>query len=162
MANIDYPRGLLNPSPLTEQVACRTFTAAAEIFRGDPCTLGADGTVTRVADGTATAFDVVALHYAAASAKVVCCINPGSVSFEAQLDDGTVVTDVLGKTFDIIQAAGDTVRKTSGCEIDGDTGHATTGCVRIVDMVNRPNNDQDAANKVVRVTKVQTALPDIM
>lgn len=162
MANIDYPRGLLNPSPAGENVICRTFVAAAEIFRGDICTLGADGTVTRVANGAATAFDVVALHYAASAAPVVCCVNPGGVTFEAQCDDNTVTTNVKGKTFDLIQAAGDTVRKTSGCEIDSNTGHATTGCVRVVDMVDRPDNDVTLANNVMRVQKVQTGLPDPM
>lgn len=162
MANKDFPRGLLNPTPLTEQVATRTYTASGAVYRGDPCNLGADNTVVAAGAGPVTAFDVVAMHAAANGAPVVCCINPGSVSFEAQFDDNTVTTNVCGKTFDLVQAAADTLRGVSTCEVDGDTGDVANGCVRVVDMVDRPDNDITLANNVVRVTKVQTSLDDLM
>ena len=162
MANIDYPRGLVNPSPFTEQVATRTFTANGTIFKGDPVLLAEDGTVARCADGAVTQFDYVALHYAATTEKVLCCVNPGGVSFEMQCDDNSVTTNCLNRTFDLTQAAGDTTRKTSSCEIDSSFNTEDAGCVRVIDLVDRPDNDIALANNVLRVVKVQTALYDPM
>lgn len=170
MANIDYPRGLLSPSPYTAQVATRTFLASGTVYRGDPCRYGTTnsastpdtaGHVIACATGAVTNFDVVALHYAATGDPVVCCVNPHEVSFEAQTDDATIVTAAMGCTCDLIQAAGDSVRKTSGAEIDSSTIEASlpnSGCVRIVDVVDRADNDPALTNRALRVVKLQIAI----
>ena len=158
MANIDYPNGASKPTALIGQkVRAVAKVAAAEIFVGDPVLIGDDGTATRCSNGAVTTFDTWALTHALTGETVYVAADPYDCSVELQCDDNTVIVDVTEKTFDLVQAAGDATRLTSGCELDSSTGHATTGCVRVIDMVDRSDNDITLANNRVRVVKTIAA-----
>ena len=101
MANLDIPSGFTSPKPIKGQGAFRviTRTAAAEIFKGDPCTEGIDGTVTREANAavaTPADVDFIAIDHVAASASGRF-LDPRECSWEIQVDDNGIITDLRGE-----------------------------------------------------------------
>lgn len=155
MANRDNPDGFTRPKPLHGFTRVETLkSAGTEIFKGDLLEFDASGRVQPVTgtpstDKTGT---YVAIAAAAASANVaVACMLAKDYSWELQMDDNTITDDtVIGNNYDITRGTGDATTKISAIEIDGSS--TTTGQVRIVGVVGRPDNDVLLTNARFRVT----------
>ncbi len=153
MANTDAPRGYYNPQTDTGSAArVRDYKSdgVAIIYPGDLVDIasGRIASITSAADNPIG----VAAGYAAAVADTVVPVYDDLVntSFEVQIDDNTITDDtVIGDFFDTTVTTGDTTRLTSTMELDGDASAQDT--LVIVEMVNRPDNDDSLANNKVRV-----------
>jgi len=157
MANTDNARGFIHPQTNDGgPVVLKEYTAASQIFVGDPCLISTTGTVARVGNGDdATAFDAICTSFASTAAiaagnsTVHLITDLSRYTFEIQAD-AALAADVRGQEYGLTQAAGDTTTGYSGCELDVAVAGAG-GNVRVVDMINRPDNDNTLTNSKVRV-----------
>lgn len=102
------------------------------------------------------ALDFLKYHATGSAGLVLVVVGP-DVLYEMQEDDvdGTTlaVTDI-GANCDILATAGDTTSGTSRQEIDRSTVVATAAQLRLVDVVDRPDNELAANSRwVVRINE---------
>ncbi len=170
MANTDKPKGLipvryLNGSPYNGQVKIYYIPATdgTAVFRGDVVkrAAGADttGKYPTVAQAAATDIylvgvvvgfglqpeiaanpDNLAMSYRAAdTAMYVAVVDDPNVIFEAQ-EDGTMAYTAVGQNADLVVGSGSTTTGLSGMEIDSSDAKNTTAQLRVMRLVDRPDN----------------------
>ena len=154
MANVDNPRGFVNPRPKaghSGRIETLKSDGVGTIAKGDPVTFVASGRYARAI--TSETISHVAQEYVAATADLPFKALPvEDYTFEIQVDDNSITTDAsVGAAFDLIaDAAGDATLGTSNLELDGDA--STNDDMTVVGLVDRPDNDNSLTNNAVRVT----------
>jgi len=153
MANSNNPTGFTKPRTTTggpPSIGKYTATAAI-IYPGDAVTFDGSGAVKSIIDATKnTAVPMgVAATYAAASATVYVYDDLANTTFECQVDDTNVTSADIGNLFDLITDTGDTTRLTSKQQLDG--SDSVQDNVRVIELVNRVDNDNTLAYNKVRV-----------
>ncbi len=160
------PSKYLNGSPWNGQVTRYYVTAgdATAIYIGDLVKIdgGSDGngirSVTQAAASQAVCGAVVAcavnpanlnidgLYRAASTARYVFVADDPNVLFEVQAN-GTVPTADVGSNANIVVGSGSTVTGQSGMQLDySTTGTTATLPLKIIELVQRPDNDISSTN----------------
>lgn len=161
MANTDSPKGAVAVRHLNggTQIPINPYDVDASngtaIFLNDFMIAEADGYVAPytgtgggdllgVCAGVAGGFDDLSTkHLAASTAGTVYVVDDPDMIFECQEDDaGTALTVAArGANCDVLATAGSSTTGISAHEIDRSTVVATTAQLRLLRLVNRPNND---------------------
>lgn len=173
MANIDAPSGLvpvryLSGAPWLGAVNPYKIASGygTTLLPGDPVKAVADGSIERAGEGDTIlgAFWGVSFSQDAsrgfmpdqqpywpasqsASDAVALVVDDPNVIFELQADGTLAATDVFANA-DLSAAAGSTVTRKSGYELKVSTLTASSAQVRILRLVDRPNNEWGANAKV--------------
>ena len=172
MANTDRPTGCrvvgtINGGPYTGPQRV-VYSPSEDLFMGDiveVTTTGVairDGAYPTVGRADASDSDYVwgvvdswapdpanlgRTYHAASSTIPAYVIVAPDVVMEIQSDDGTPTFASVGLNFNIVVAAGNTTTGVSGMELDGSSGATTnTLPLKLIGMVDRPDNDPTAAN----------------
>lgn len=154
MANTDAPRGFINPKSKTGgSPSVRQYPkTAAIIYPGDIVVFDGSGNVasgTTGAEATEVPMGVAATYQAAADSYVLVYDDLVNTSFEVQVDDNSITAADIGTLIDVLYTAGDTTRKTSKHQLNGDA--STRDTTRILELIVRPDNDNALTNNKVRV-----------
>lgn len=148
--NVDAPVGF-NPTVVLRATPYDTSTAATAIFIGDIVEVATDGYLIP-ATGADTALYGSAGDYSAASTQTldVAVFDHPDQMFTAQ-DDASATTDIAygGSNNDFIAGAGSTTTLLSGHEIAVSTVTAATANIRMIHLVNRPDNAYGANSEWV-------------
>lgn len=170
MANVDRPNGFIpvgtvsgSPWSATVREYPVDSSNATAIFQGDAITLEADGNVTPAAAGgvilgicvgvvpsrTVAATEHPGYLPASTAGNVLVAIGP-DVIYEVQEDGvGGALGGraVVGSNIDHIAGSGSTTTGRSAHEIDSNTATAAGSAgFRIIDLVDRPDNDVTLTN----------------
>src|SRR3990167_7859813 len=176
MANTDRPNGFRPVGTLSgtnwNGKIMKIFSPSEDVFMGDlveiTTTGEADGdgafpTVGRF-DASDVPFGVVVgwqrdpaaldrLYHESSSTYWVLIAHTPDLVCEVQSDDGTPTFASVGANFNVVVAAGSTTTGVSNMELDGDTGNTTnTLPLKLIGMVDRPDNDPTSANMKCLVT----------
>jgi hypothetical protein len=152
MANNDRPRGFHPYGPL---LRARPYSVDADesdgIFKGDVIEMQSDGNVGPAAAGEVQLLGAALTYNAASTAStaanpVMVADNPHQL-YEAQ-DDGaaTPAQTNLGNSADHVAGTGSTVTKLSGHEIGLGSLSTSDGGFKLLDFVQREDNEEDAVN----------------
>jgi hypothetical protein len=153
VANTDAPRGLTNPQTThggSPRITAYKNTAAA-IYPGDLVKKDGSGRVLSITDDADNPIGVAASYVSATGGQTVYVYDDlQNTTFEVQVDDNSITDDTaIGNFFNVTINTGDTTRFTSKHELDGDETDEAT--LVLVEMVNRPDNDDSLTNNKVRV-----------
>jgi hypothetical protein len=152
MANKDRAYGFVAKGPLLRAnphaVDASNSTA---VFVGDLTSMEADGFCTPATAGDivilGSALSYVAVSTATTSAEPLMLADSPMQLFIAQ-DDGvsgeSTYTDDIGSAANHVAGTGSTVTLLSGHEIDISDAGVSTGCVKLLDIVRRPDNEVGA------------------
>lgn len=142
MDNVDFPMGFKfaytkhgGPPRLTKYLS-----TAAIIYPGDTVYKDGSGRILSVTDDQQAPIGVAANYVpAVADSEVFVYDDLTNTIFEVQVDDGTLTDDTAnGNFFDQTVVTGDTVRRTSKHELNGDSSAEDT--LVLEGLVNRPGN----------------------
>lgn len=141
MANADFPRGLWPLYHLTGgEIRQKQYVAGGTVYLGDLVTLTSDGLITACSAGTIAIG--VAMNYAVITGVVLVVDDPMVVfGIQAAYDNGgTAAFTNIGNNADIIATTGNTTTLISAHELDTNTFNSTTAQLRVIDIINTPDN----------------------
>lgn len=175
MSNVDRPNGFRVVGTTTganwTASVQKMFSDNDNLFMGDlvedDTTGTADGSGARQAVGRAEASDAILgvvvgwepdpsalerlYHKASTTYGVYICTDP-NVILEAQVNNAGINAAAMGANINFTVSAGSTTTGASNMEVDGDTeGTTATLPLKLIEVVDTPDNDISSANMKVRV-----------
>tara|TARA_R100000808_G_scaffold6836_1_gene20136 strand:- start:6163 stop:6657 length:495 start_codon:yes stop_codon:yes gene_type:complete len=155
VANVDHPKGFKAFGP-RGSVSPYDKTTSGAVFNGDLVDMTEAGTLTAAAAGSVELMGVSDVYSAAATAATLLIVDDPDQKIVGQEDSTgeNVALEMIGFNYDHLATTGNTTTGNSAHEIDSSTKVAATAGLRLLDLLDRPDNAVGAnAQYVCRINE---------